>query len=66
MEAFQSVPSNEFSDDEFYSILDTISPFAVNEVEFCPKCKSAPCGCSAKSTNAVKIAMVSGNINKKR
>ena len=44
MEAYQS----EFcGEDEFYNILETISPFAatMNEVEFCPRCKSAPCTC---------------------
>ena len=61
MEAYQS----EFCEDEFYNILETISPFAtsVNEVEFCPRCKSAPCTCM----KVTGFKMTTGiNNNKKR
>ena len=45
MEAYHT--STEFGDDEFYHILETISPFEapINEIELCVKCKSAPCSC---------------------
>ena len=61
MEAYQS----EFCDDEFYNILETISPFATsaNEVEFCPRCKSAPCSCMKVA--GFKVTAGIGN-NRKR
>lgn len=53
METYQScvVPTSEqLCEDELYNILETMSPFdvahTINEVvEFCQRCKSAPCGC---------------------
>ena len=61
MEAYQS----EFCEDEFYNILETISPFTtiVNEVEFCPRCKSAPCTCLKVAGFKMTTGMSS---NKKR
>ena len=67
MEAYQT----EFCEDEFYNILETMSPFApsgVNEiVEFCAKCKSAPCGCLKSAGNSnVKMTVVPGTLTRKR
>ena len=64
MESYQS----DFCEDEFYNILETMSPLttlSTTEVSWCHKCRCAPCSCSTIGGSPATI-WITRNQPKKR